>query len=237
MAAGDKVLAHPDCNEIMERLAAGDSVDNVETWLRSRYPTNKNRWISYLTLQRFRQTHMNLKGQVLAEIKSEAHKISASKVEEQKHNAVVNSSAYETAKLTVAQGILNQNNLMLELHDKIWDRIRLMEAQEVNYKNDAVIVEYLSQLRQLMMDHHKVIMDNNKVAAKNEGPTNVQVVIQEAQEQITTLKRIVLEILSEMDPSLIPKFLEKVRTQMQAAVPTNASASGTTVNVQVNHGS
>ena len=231
MAFGDKIAAHPDKQEIIDRLLAGESVKGVAGWLKTKYANNRNRWISYLTIQRYRQDHLNLKGAVLQEIKQTANELTTERVHEQRDNAIRAMPEYEAAKTQIAKGILDHGSLILDIHDKIWDRLNKMESLDTNYKNDAVIVEYIGQLRQLAADYHKMTMDVQKFQSKNDTTTNVQVVVQQAQDQVNSLKKIVIETLQEMDPALIPVFLEKIRTRM-SEVTTN-SAGSTTVNVRV----
>lgn len=229
MAFGEKIDAHPDKQELIERLLAGESVREAAAWLKQKYPANRRRWISYLTLQRYRQEHLNLKGQVLKEVKATAHELTAERVQDQRVIALRDSPEYDAAKTTIAKDILKKDQLILDIHDKIWQRIQLLEEEGTNYKNDAVICEYISQMRQLMMDYHKMVMDIDKASKRSEGPTNVQVIVQQAQDQINMLKKIVIEVLQEMSPELIPVFLEKVKEKM----PGSPSAGNTTVNVRV----
>lgn len=230
MAFGDKIIAHPDKQEIIDRLLAGESVKAVADWLRIKYVNNRNRWVSYLTLQRYRQEHLNLKGEVLQEIKQTANQLTAERVRDQRSTAIRAMPEYEAAKTQIAKEILDHGSLILDIHDKIWDRLNRMENLETNYKNDAVIVEYIGQLRQLAADYHKTKMDIQKFQSKNDTTTNVQVVVQQAQDQVNTLKKIVIETLQEMDPAMIPVFLEKIRLRMND-VPT--STGNTIVNVRV----
>ncbi len=232
MAYGDKILAHPDKQEIIDRLLAGDSVKNCAAWLKAKYVHNRNRWISYLTLQRYRDEHLNLKGEVLKEIKQATRELTTERVHQQRTTALRESSAYETGKTAVITGILDQGTMLLELHDKIQARLAKIEAQDYNYKNEAVMVEYIGQFRQLIADYHKMTMDIQKFNSKSDTTTNVQVVIQQAQEQVNTLKKIIVKVLQRMDPNIIPEFLEMVRVEMEQA--TSNAGSPTVVNVQVN---
>jgi len=156
---GDKVLCHPDKDEIMSRLLGGEAVLACADWLKVKYPGNRRRWISYLTLQRYRQEHLKLQGQVLKDIQSSKRELTTERVHEQREVALRESPAYEAAKMEVVKDILNRDTLILDLKDKIFERIRLLENEDVNYKNDSVIVEYISQLRQLMVDYHKMVVD------------------------------------------------------------------------------
>lgn len=232
MAYCDKVLSHPDCREIEERLLSGESVRTVSSWIKSKYPNNKRNHISYLTLQRFRQDHLNLRGEVLKEIRETTTALTAERVEEQREMAVKESPTYQAAKLRIAHDVMNREQLILSLQDKIWQRIKMIENEELNYKTETVLAQYISELRQLLNDYHKQLVDWTKLEKRGgDSQVNVQVVLQQAEEQVNQLKIVVKEILQEMQPELIPVFLDKLAFRMEQL----QSSRSSTVNVQVNN--
>ena len=66
----NKVLKHPDKEGIIKMLLNGDSVKEVEGWLKKKYPRSKRLHISYMTIQKFRAEYLNIKGEVLEDIKN-----------------------------------------------------------------------------------------------------------------------------------------------------------------------
>ena len=66
----NKVLRHPDKEEIIKMLLNGESVKEVERWIKKKHPRSKRLQISYMTLQKFRAENLNLKGDVLDDIKN-----------------------------------------------------------------------------------------------------------------------------------------------------------------------
>ena len=65
----NKVARHPDKDEIIKMLLNGESVKQVDAWLKKKYPKKKRLHISYMTLQKFRSEHLNIKGDLLEDIK------------------------------------------------------------------------------------------------------------------------------------------------------------------------
>ena len=61
----NKVLRHPDKEEIIKMLLNGESVKEVERWIKKKHPRSRRLQISYMTLQKFRAENLNLKGDVL----------------------------------------------------------------------------------------------------------------------------------------------------------------------------
>ena len=232
MSYGDKICTHPDKDEIIERLLSGESVRAVESWLRSKYPNSKRKWISYLTLQRYRQEHLKLQGEVLREIKEVGHALIAERASQQREVALKESQPYEAAKIKIAADVLNREQVIVDLQDKIWQRIKMLENEELNYKTETVLAQYISELRQLMGDYHKMLVDWQKLEKKGgDSQVNVQVVMQQAEDQVNQVKIAVKEILQEMQPELIPLFLDKLKERLEIA-PRQSPA---TVNVQVNN--
>jgi len=48
-------MKHPDKEEVIRMLNDGESVRAVEAWLKEKYPSNKNMWVTSVTLQTFRK--------------------------------------------------------------------------------------------------------------------------------------------------------------------------------------
>src|SRR5271154_5728363 len=63
-----KLLNHPDHELIIKMLNDGESVRKVETYLKEKYPKNKNMHLSLPTIQTFRKDHLNLESKVLKDI-------------------------------------------------------------------------------------------------------------------------------------------------------------------------
>lgn len=233
MGFGEKVAYHPDRDEIIERLLSGESVNTVASWLKAKYPNKQRNQISYLTLQRFRKDHLKLQGEVLREIKQTSHALTTERIVAQREAALVESKPYEAAKLKIAQDVLSREQLILDIQDKCWQRIKMLESEELNYKTETVLVQYISELRQLMSDYHKMLVDMEKLEKKgNASQVNVQIVQEQAEEQVNTMKTVVKEVLQEMSPELIPVFLEKIKERLEQH---EKQSSGSTVNVQVNN--
>lgn len=232
MGYGDKVSLHPDREEIQERLLSGESVREVATWLKKKYPNVRRNWISYLTLQRYRQEHLRLQGDVLREIKQTSNGLTTERVHQQREVALKESTPYQAAKLQIAHDVLNREQMILDLQDKIWQRIKMIENEELNYKTETVLAQYIGEMRQLMGDYHKMLVDWQKLEKRGgDSQVNVQVVMQQAEEQVHQVKITVKEILQEMQPELIPVFIDKLTEKLDKLQTQNNA----TVNVQVNN--
>ena len=148
MAAGSsKVLKHPKKDEIIERLTRGDSVKDIETWLKRTYPRDARKQISFMTLQKFRSAHLNLDGEVLAEVKEERKKLEKERKDKQQTLAVKESVAYQAAKRQAAEKIIDIGNALEFVQEKIQAHIRLLEGETIDFKNTKVINDLLNTYR------------------------------------------------------------------------------------------
>ena len=65
-----KVIRHPDKEEIIKRLLAGESTREIEASLKAKYnkPEDRRYHVSYMTLQKFRSEELNLKKNIIDDI-------------------------------------------------------------------------------------------------------------------------------------------------------------------------
>lgn len=234
MARGDCILTHPDKDEITQRLLKGESVKSVDMWLKMKYPRTKKNHLSWVTLQIFRKNRLNLEGEVLSEIKEQRKEDIKQAKEEQKKEIVAQTVGYMQAKKKIADDIIDSEAEILNIHDKVWERIRILESEETKHLNDRVICDYLGQARSLLMDFAKL----KEMQEKKAGDTNININMVQVNEQISILKQAIREALIEAGVEhVIPIFLTKLNTKLQNVnLNSNAAtseAATTTINAPV----
>lgn len=207
----NKVLRHPDRDEIIARLMDGQSVKEVERWLKKSNPRTKRLHISYMTLQKFRKEFLGIEGQVLEDIKQKRSDIISTSQEKEKNWIVTSSNAYQDKLNEIVSKELDVTNKMLEMEKLISSRIEfyfnvLHEGGDL--KEEKMFLDLLSAQRELLRDWKKYV---EGVADKTiDHNINITVMNQ----QITVLKNIVFEVLQEMEPTLIPAFVQKVNSRL-----------------------
>ena len=214
----NKVLRHPDKEEIIKRLLNGDSLKEVERWLKKKHPRTKRLQISYMTIQKFRSEHLMLKGQVLEDIKNkrgdenrEASGIEARRI-------IASSSAYEQKIQEIADSNIDVTRRLLEMDKLINSRIEYyfnLLQEGGNVKHDKVFLEYIGTMKGIMQDWKKYI--EGVADTKIEHNINLNVI----NDQVGAVKEAVCEILEEIDPSLISVFVEKVSRKMDMLEPSS----------------
>jgi hypothetical protein len=207
-----KVLNHPDKEKIIEKLLSGESVKEIESWLEKKYPRSKRLHISYMTLQKFRSENLNIKGDVLEDIKNKKTEIDKKNLEIETKMIVQSSNAYQKKIDEIASSELDVTRRLLEMDRLVNSRIEyyfnLLETGG-SIKEDRIFLEYVNTMKSLMQDWKKYI--EGVADKKIEHNININVV----NEQAKILKETILEILREMDPKLIPLFVDRVTYKMK----------------------
>ena len=209
-----KVLRHPDKSEIIEKLVSGQSTREVETWLKEKYP-NKNKYhISYMTLQKFRKEDLDLKGDVLEDIKNKRQEIVKEEEEKEKHDLIIKSKSYREKIQEIANTELDITRKLLELDSIVESRIEYYYNILQNggsFKDDKMFLEYINAMRSLMQDWKKYIegFTDQRVEKNN---INITIVNQ----QVNILKSAILETLSGIDPSYTTLFLDTLSNKLDS---------------------
>lgn len=208
----NKVLKHPDKEDIIKKLLDGESLKTVEAWLKKKYPRRKRLHISWVTLQKFRKEHLNLHGEVLEDIKN-ARKIKNEESSDQLVKQIIAESSHYQEKINeIADAELDASKRLLEMDALINSRLvyyfNLLESGGGNLKEDKIFLEYIKEYRAILESWKKFI--DGHADKKIEHNININVV----NEQINVLKSIVFEVLQEMDPVLVPVFVERLNAKM-----------------------
>jgi hypothetical protein len=208
----NKVLNHPEREDIIKKLVNGESVKEVEKWLRKKHPRTPRLQISYDTLQKFRKDHLHIEGDVLDKIK-QARKEQVLESDELETMAIISaSSAYQNKIDEIVSNELDTNRKLLEMSSLIGARMEYYFnslSQGSNIQQDKMFLDLVNAQRGLVQDWKKYV--EGVADTKIEHNINVSVI----NEQVTILKSIVFEVLQEMSPELIPTFVEKMNSKLE----------------------
>mgnify|MGYP001410430095 FL=1 len=208
----NKVLRHPDKEEIIKMLLNGESVKEVERWIKKKHPRSKRLQISYMTLQKFRAENLNLKGDVLDDIKNRRAEVQKQDDALEQKMVIEASSAYQEKIDEIASAELDVTRRLLEMDKLVTSRIEFyynLLQQGGSIKEDKMFLEYINTLKSLMQDWKKYI--EGVADKKIEHNINFNVI----NTQVSILKDSVCEILQDIQPELIPVFLDRVNDKIQ----------------------
>lgn len=206
-----KVVRHPDKDELIKMLLNGDSVKQIEAWLKKKYPRSKRHHISYMTLQKFRSEQLNIKGDLLEDIKTKKKSDDLISTNAEIKLAVSNSSEYQKKVEEIVSNEMDVARKLLEMEKLISARMEFYYNAVANggsIKHDRVFLEYLNTMRSVMQDWKKYI--EGFADKKVEHNLNVNIV----NDQLKIVKEVVLDVLKDMDPSLVLLFMEKLNYRM-----------------------
>lgn len=206
-----KIINHPDKDIIIDKMLSGESVRSIEAWLKSKYPKNRKLHVSYPTLQSFRKEHLNIKGEVLDDIKE----VRAAKDEKEREKLieekVKKSTAYKDKLAEVVKEEIDVSRRLIEMEALVNSRLEYyfnaLQSDKAGIREDKVFLEYVNVLRGLLSDWKKFIEGHTD---KSGGDININIVMG----QITIIKNIVGEVIAELQPELVPTFIEKVNSKL-----------------------
>jgi small-conductance mechanosensitive channel len=207
----NKVARHPDKEEIIKMLLNGESVKQIEAWLKKKYPRTKRLHISYMTLQKFRSENLNIKGDLLEDIKLKKKTDELVSADAELKLAVSNSSEYQKKINEIVSNEMDVQRKLLEMEKLISSRMEFYYntvAAGGNIKHDRLFLEYLNMMRSIMQDWKKYI--EGFADKKIEHNLNVNIV----NDQINIMKEVVIDVLRDMDPALVLIFMEKLNYRM-----------------------
>lgn len=209
--AGSKVLNHPDKEEIVKKLLNGESVKEVAAWLKRKHSKKKRLHVSYMTLQTFRKDHLHLDGEVLEDIK-EARRVQLSEAKDiEIKEKLSSSSAYQDKLNQIVSDKLDSNRKLLEMISLVSSRMEVYFnalQNSPNLKADKMFIELLNTQRGLVQDWKRYV--EGAADKRIEHNVNINVI----NEQVTVLKNIVFEVLQELEPALVPLFIEKINSRL-----------------------
>ena len=203
---GAAVLKHPDKNEIVDMLSKGVSVKKVETWLKEKYPDDKSKHISWMTIQEFRKNYLKLYGDALEQVKIQSKKEEQIEKYSDNLDEVRSLPAYQKAVKNIAQNHIDLKERLLDIDNVIWQRIKdHIEEVKTNgeaIKRDTQLERWVSLAKSLLNDYARLI--ENKPDSVHQHNVNITVM----NDYVSAIKESIREILVEIDPEKVPRFLE-----------------------------
>jgi hypothetical protein len=229
--AFEKVLNHPDKNVIIRMLLQGRGVRYVSYFLMEKYPKNKELHITFKTLQAFRRDKLNIEGAALEAIKEAAEdkrverehvakgkekvkKKAKEKVKKAvaKENLVLKSPAYkEKIKEAISYHVDLQQELrelMVLIKSRAEDLFDRAKDGNLSINEEANLQRYFQAWTTTIERWAKYI---EKIADRTiETNVNINVI----EDQMALIREAIRETLSEFEPEIAIKFLDRLNTKM-----------------------
>lgn len=154
-----KILSHPDVAQIVSRLSRGDSVREVSFWLKEKYPDYPNNQLSPGLLDQFRKQNLNIRGNVLADLKS---RMMEQKREELTDDLAGTVKRNKTYKEKLDEFIGEQVDLKKKLHQfldvsetRFAQLFDMSQNNPGNLKPDRTMSDWLKNMLELIREIRK----------------------------------------------------------------------------------
>lgn len=208
-----KILKHPDKEEVIRLLNEGESVRNIETHFKKKYPNNKSLWLSTVTLQKFRKENLNLEGKVLKDIQ-EAREVQNRMIEEQMlQKSLEASNAYKDKINQIADQHLNVATKIINLNAIVEDKIEYWynvakSGEEIPAKADRELRKFIDQQVIILQQYKKLV----EGMADKTVDYNVNITV--VNDQITAIRDVIREIIAELGTEKAMMFMDKLNKKL-----------------------
>ena len=208
-----KITSHPDKDEIVQRLIAGESTRSIAGWLKVKYPHGPKLQVSYMSLQQFRKSYLKIDDQALQDLQKHRRELQIVKRHEQELEAVQKTSVYQVGLANYVQSsIIDYNGEIVRLMEECKEGIS--QLKELNIKkgshlNHQAIAAYLSKYQDVIQMHNKMIQEQEKKAGNR-----LSADYQDLQQKTNILVNCIKEVFNQTDPELMADFTRLLKQKM-----------------------
>ncbi|MCZ2224510.1 MAG: hypothetical protein LC122_12875 [Chitinophagales bacterium] len=233
----DKILDHPDKDEIISKLLIDTSPKNIHNWLSSKYsnPGENKLILSERSLKDFKDNYLNLYKRIEDDIlKTKFEKISPG----QKLNlALSENKTYRSKILELADNKLDVEkmlaNAIIAIESRAADVFDDISTNPINFKIDKTLIEYFDLLGNLIEKYYNMKRDQELDQRQaQQVVNNTQINIQVLDQHMTVFYEVVREVLAEMNLEQSMKFIELVNSKISKLKDINANTKESTIEKQ-----
>lgn len=208
-----KIMKHCDKEDIIRKLNDGESVRAVEGWLKEKYPTNKNMWVTSVTLQTFRKDKLNLEGKVLKDIQ-EAKEVENRKITETMHQRQLEATnAYQDKINEIAETQLDVHTQIAQLNAVVESRIAywynmIASGEELPAKADTELRKYIDQQVSILQQYKKLV----EGMADKTIDYNVNITV--FNDQIHLIRKAIRDTIAELGTEQAMIFMDNLNKRL-----------------------
>jgi hypothetical protein len=208
--AYQKILQHPDKDEIINKLVIGQSTTDINDWLKSKY-TNVSELkfvISEASLKSFQNTYLDFYTDIQSDLSKTKSALAVDNSTDQLELAVRGNPAYKDAMVKMATTELDIRKIVANLCINVETRLAQVfdEIQEnprdINTKVDRLLIDYAEVLGNILEKYYKF------TEAPADQIVQHNVTLQVVDQHISVFHDVIKEVLSQMDLSTSQYFLE-----------------------------
>ncbi len=202
-----KILNHPDLQQIITKLTSGDSARDVANWLKDRYPDDREKQISYNTLNEFRKDRLNIHGAALGDIRAQAQEAKQEEARTDLVKEVKKNKTYKEKLEEVVDQQIDWRYKLMQLLNVIETRFgQLFDKTQDNpesWKPDYIMISWMQTILEMIKEIRKVEGAPDQIIQHN-------VTVQTIEEQSALLQEALRQTLAEIDLETSLLLMEKI---------------------------
>ena len=211
-----KILNHPDKDEIISKLVIGISSKDIHEWLASKYTNvSESKFvIAEKSIKSFQDNYLDIYNMIQQDMINSKQAIATS-TEEQLQLSVKNNSTYKSKMLELAGKEIDVRHIISNLCIAIETRLAQVfdEIQEdprnINTRVDRLLIEYADTLGNILEKYYKFTeLPTDHVVQHN-------VTLQVVDQHISVFHDVIREVLSQMDLETSLYFMEVFNQKME----------------------
>jgi len=205
-----KLLAHPDCEEIISKLATGYPAKEISDWLKLKYDKadQGHLRLSSSILSQFSETNLDLYNTM----RTDLEKVKTGTIDKKLASSLKNNKTYQEQlalaagkEVNIMQTMVDTIHIVKARLEQIYDKV---QQNPENTKPDYVLIKYIELLNQTAEKYDRIV---------NNAPDQIiqhNITIQTIEQHTAVLQNAVWEVLSEMDQDIAFMFMEKLNSKL-----------------------
>jgi hypothetical protein len=211
-----KILAHPDKDEIIAKLVLDISAKDINEWLSSKYSNvaEKKFIIGEKSIKVFKDTYLDVYSLIQEDIVKTRQAVATS-TEDRLELSVRNNSTYRNKMMELAGKEIDVRQMIARLCIAIETRVAQVfdaiqeDPNNINTKIDRLMIDYTEVLGNILEKYYKF----------TEGPADAHFVrnnitMQFMDRHILVIQEAIRDVLSEMDLASSMLFMERFSEKM-----------------------
>jgi hypothetical protein len=211
----EKILQHPDKDEIISKLIIGISPKTITEWLKGKYTNvDESKFvISEKTIKSFKDNYLDIY-KILKEDFDKTKNALATNAEDQLMLSVQNNPTYKNKMIELASQEIDIKkmlaNMIIAIETRaaqIFDSIQ-EDPRNINSRNDRVLREWFDTLGANLERFHKLV---------NGAPDQIiqhNITLQAVDQHISVFHDVIRDVLSKMDLESSMYFMELFNERM-----------------------
>lgn len=208
----EKILNHPDRDQIISKLTSGDSVREVSAWLKEKYPNNKYNHLAFTTLDDFRRNYLNIHGTILDDLKLKFKEAKSEEIKEGLKHLVKKNKTYQEKldefvdeKIDWRKKLVQFLNVAETRFSQVFDGT---QSNPGSLKADETLIKWLKEMRDLVTEIRKAEGAPDQIM-------QINVTHQAINDQATIIHKAIFKTLTKVDFALASVFIDKLNETLQ----------------------